>query len=356
LVKIDFIKELPEIEDDKLISNIYKILKCIKMPNTNENFEYFIPIIIPKEISEETEPKNTKKRKLNEDLERAITKQNLLISSLKPYQKLFQKIWLSFLSLKLPGDIYQSILENLHESVMPSITNPSLLLDFLTESYNMGGETSILALQGLFILMTTHHLDYPDFFPKLYTLFDIDVCYSKYRHDFFNLSYRFLCSPMIPQYMVNAFIKKMARLCLLTSPDVSTILLPLIYNIMVNHPTSQILIHRDPTKDNILLLDEVIKSDEFNFETKDISEANALKSSLWEFNVLNNHYISKISSLINMFKHHMKTELDLSQFLDKTIEGVFEDEIKRKAKLGTPLEYNEPKTLINPSEYPLWQL
>jgi len=161
---------------------------------------------------------------------------------------------------------------------------------------------------------------------------------------------------MIPQYMINAFIKKMARLCLLSTPDVSTMLLPLIYNIMVRHPTAVSLIHKEPTKDNILLLDEIIQSDEFNFETKDISQSNATKTYLWELNMLSNHYISKISSLVSTFKHPLKTEQNLNECFDKTMGQLFDEEIKRKAKLGTPLEYNEPKSLLESTEYPLWDL
>jgi len=101
---------------------------------------------------------------------------------------------------------------------------------------------------------------------------------------------------------------------------------------------------------------KLLKNDEYNFDTNNITEANATKTYLWELNLLNNHYISKVSSLVSMFKQNMKTELDLNQYLGKTMTEIFEDEISRKAKIGTPLEYNEPKTLISTDEYPLWEL
>jgi len=90
-----------------------------------------------------------------------------------------------FLTLPLSKEIYHSILEDIHELVMPYVTEPTLFLDFFTESFNIGGETSILALQDLFLLITKHNLDYPDFYPKLYTLFDLNICQSKYRKKIF---------------------------------------------------------------------------------------------------------------------------------------------------------------------------
>ena len=45
----------------------------------------------------------------------------------------------------------------------------------LSHSPHPGGVVSILALHGLFVLIKDFNLDYPDFFKKLYALFEPTV-------------------------------------------------------------------------------------------------------------------------------------------------------------------------------------
>lgn len=52
--------------------------------------------------------------------------------------------------------------------VIPHLTNPLLLSDFLTGAIDLGSLLGILALNGLFILMTQHGLEYPSFYVRLY--------------------------------------------------------------------------------------------------------------------------------------------------------------------------------------------
>jgi hypothetical protein len=67
---------------------------------------------------------------------------------------------------------------------MPHLSDPKLLLDFFRDSYEVGGGTSILALQGVFQLMFHHNLDYPDFYPKLYSLLNAQIFHMKYSSRF----------------------------------------------------------------------------------------------------------------------------------------------------------------------------
>ena len=80
------------------------------------------------------------------------------------------------------------------DDIIPNLTDPKLLIDFLRDSYEIGGVTSILSLQGLFALIQHHNLDYPDFYPKLYRLFDGSIFYAKYRSRFFRQADLFLKS------------------------------------------------------------------------------------------------------------------------------------------------------------------
>lgn len=67
--------------------------------------------------------------------------------------------WLDFHSFsQLSSRLYKRVLTSLHSDVMPHLLDPRLLLDFLTYSYDAGGVVSLLALNGLFILMHEYHL------------------------------------------------------------------------------------------------------------------------------------------------------------------------------------------------------
>ena len=67
------------------------------------------------------------------------------------------------------------VLEMLHESVLPHMTDPLLLADILTRAVSQQGAIAMLALHSLFLLMTKHGLEYPAFFKRLYNLITPDV-------------------------------------------------------------------------------------------------------------------------------------------------------------------------------------
>jgi hypothetical protein len=60
--------------------------------------------------------------------------------------------------------------------------------DFLTRSYGIGGVISVMALSGLFILMTQHSLEYRKFYEKLYALLTLVVFMAKHRSVFLQVS------------------------------------------------------------------------------------------------------------------------------------------------------------------------
>jgi U3 small nucleolar RNA-associated protein 19 len=122
--------------------------------------------------------------------------------------------------------------------------DPKKLIDFLTDSYNIGGVISLLALNGLFVLIHQHNLDYPDFYTKLYALLDYEVFHVKYCTRFFRLLDVFLTSTHLPSYLVAAFIKRVARLVLTAPPSGIIMAIPFICNLMKRHPSCQLLIHR----------------------------------------------------------------------------------------------------------------
>lgn len=60
------------------------------------------------------------------------------------------------------------MLSRLHVIVIPHLVNPLLLSDFLTRAIDLGSLLGMLALNGLFVLMTSHGLEYPQFYVRLY--------------------------------------------------------------------------------------------------------------------------------------------------------------------------------------------
>ena len=59
---------------------------------------------------------------------------------------------------------------------MPHISNPLLLSDFLTSCLDEGGMLGMLALNGIFTLVTKHGLEYPNFYARLYALLQVGLC------------------------------------------------------------------------------------------------------------------------------------------------------------------------------------
>lgn len=65
---------------------------------------------------------------------------------------------------------------------------PSLCSDFLTRTYDIGNVVSVMALSSLFILMTQHGLEYPNFYDKLYALLEPSIFLAKHRAKFFQVT------------------------------------------------------------------------------------------------------------------------------------------------------------------------
>ncbi|KAK1296526.1 hypothetical protein QJS10_CPB15g00214 [Acorus calamus] len=156
----------------------------------------------------------------------------------------FTKAWISFLRLPLPVDVYKEVLSTLHQIVIPHISNPVMLCDFLTRSYDIGGVISVMALSSLFILMTQHGLEYPNFYEKLYALLNPSIFMAKHRGRFFQLLDSCLKSPLLPAYLAAAFAKKLSRLSLSVPPSGALVIVAVIHNLLRRHPSINFLVHR----------------------------------------------------------------------------------------------------------------
>ncbi|KAF9585260.1 hypothetical protein BGW38_003158 [Lunasporangiospora selenospora] len=251
--------------------------------------------------------------------------------SLHSHRRAFSDCWIAVLKLPFTQTMYKKTLLIIHKRIIPHLPRPVVLMDFLTDSYNSGGAISLLALKGLFVLITEHNLDYPDFFQKLYLLFDHNLMHAKYRARFFSQVDIFLSSPLLPATLVAAFIKRMARLSLSSPPASIVITVPFIYNLLKRHPTCMQLIHGSANQTN----------DCYDHSERDPMKCNAFNSSLWELQTLQNHFAPNVATLAKIFNEQFtKPSYNLEDFLDHTYSSMFRNELtkKRRGEAAVALE------------------
>lgn len=267
------------------------------------------------------------------------------VSKLSKHRKHFSEAWLAFLRLPLPAALHKKVLLTLHSEVMAHLLEPRLLIDYLTDSYDAGGVTSLLALNGLFALMHQYHLDYPDFYTKLYALLDSSVLHVKYMPRFFDLLDTFLSSTHLPLYLVAAFAKKIARLSLSAPPNGVMVAVVFVTNLIKRHSNCRVLLHRNNAQD-----DEVdLSADPYELGEVDPAKSGALESCLWELKTLQSHVCPAVALLLQRLLEpktaSLSAEEPLSKYLDTDHQQLFEECCASAGLETAPLNYHEPNTL-----------
>ncbi|XP_068639743.1 protein NUCLEOLAR COMPLEX ASSOCIATED 4 [Aristolochia californica] len=295
----------------------------------------------------------------------------------------FSKAWMSFLKLPLPLDVYKEVLANLYQMVIPGMTNPVILSDFLTRSYDIGGVISVMALSGLFILMTQHGLEYPNFYEKLYALLIPTIFMAKHRAKFFELLDSCLKSTLLPAYMAAAFAKKLSRLSLAVPPSGSLIIIAIIHNLLRRHPSINCLVHQLPAEEANGVPstggDESVKNsveggsaarsdmltgkkgvDLFKSEESDPMKSDAMRSSLWEVDTLRHHYCPAVSRFVasletDLTVRQKTSEMNVKDFSSGSYATIFKSEIGRRVK-QVPLAFYKatPTSLFSEADFPGW--
>ncbi|KAM6902144.1 nucleolar complex protein 4 homolog [Xenentodon cancila] len=303
--------------------NVFTLVSNISMPSQESELTNFM-------VKQEAKHEDWKAAKLND------------------HKRAFERMWLSFLKYKLPNSMYKRVLVILHDSILPHMSKPTLMIDFLTAAYEVGGAVSLLALNGLFILIHQHNLDYPDFYKKLYNLLEPSVFHVKYRARFFHLANIFLSSSHLPVYLVAAFAKRLARLALTAPPTALLMVLPFIYNLIRRHPSCRILIHKPSTEDEPL-------EDPYVMDEEDPALCHALESSLWEIKTLQKHYhpdVVKVAMRINTPLSEQEDDID--EVLEITTYELMEKDLKSQIK-SIPLEFEMASQLLKGSRDVLGQ-
>lgn len=292
-------------------------------------------------------------------------------ANVKLCQRAYSEAWMSFLRVDLPDDVYKKILTRIHDLVIPNLTSPLLLADFLTHSLDRGGLEGMLALHGIFLLVTKFGMEYPKFYQRLYNLIDADVFFTRHRMRFFQLADIFLASSLVPAYTAAAFAKKFARLGLVVPPSGALIAIAFIHNILRRHPACLQLLHRPPPG-GIAGSSHVARGegsvwqgqDVYDFDEKDPAQSRALESSLWEVKALKTHSCPSVSMYCAILEKDLSNrrrtaEIDVEEVLHVSYGSLFMKEVKRRLKTAPVAFYREfpDKLFHNDSldDFPGWK-
>ncbi|ETI50324.1 hypothetical protein L915_05984 [Phytophthora nicotianae] len=371
-----------EEQDLTLVANALRLLGMVQMPYDAEEITSFLvepknsnlpeqELVSSDEESDDEEEEvlataGTKRKAADSKANK--TKKTRGLHSVKQHQHAFSLAWIAVLRHKLPQASYKKVLVQLPDDIMPHLVNPLLLADFLTDSYSIGGVTSLLALNSLFILIQDYNFDSPDFYNKLYALLDDPSLYSaKQRDRFFGLLNLFLSSTHLPAYTVAAFAKRLSRSALTAEPGAILFIIPMVYNLILRHKECLQLIHRtgaftaaekaakrreelssgsavdaaakklSSEKTELVLKDG---HDPFINDELDPIKCNALQSSLWELYTMKHHYNADVALKARMFEEKLRHQfVDVDESMEITYKSLFDKQLKRKEKGKVPLAF-----------------
>jgi len=257
-----------------------------------------------------------------------------------PLKHAASNCWLQALKLPLPVKSFQTLLRVMHSKVLPWLRSPLLLSDFLTRSYDVGGLTSVLALSGLFELITVHNLEYPDFYQRLYQLLEPEALELPYKSRFWQLIDTCLvASTKLPAYLVAAFAKKLAQLALRASPSGAMVASSIIFNMIKKHSAVRVLVQRD-----------ALGPTPYDAAEPDHAKCGALSSSLWELSALKQHYCPEVASIAKAFSKDFESKtlkgFTPEEFVELTYEELLDAETNRRVK-EIPLAFEKVTHLFH---------
>jgi U3 small nucleolar RNA-associated protein 19 len=223
------------------------------------------------------------------------------------------KVWNVIVQWPHDDITHRQLLVLLLERVMSYLEKPTMLTDYLMDSLDCGGQISLLALQGIFVLIHKHNMSYPNIYEKLYMMFEPEIFHMKFKPRLFHLADIFLTSSYLPETLVAAFIKRLARLALIAPPQDIIIILYFIGNLIIRHPGLKRLICDQSGTGN-----HEIAQDPFMMDEADPNKSQALRSSLWEIQLLRNHMLPNVAQAAKniMTQPLPGQEWDLANFLE----------------------------------------
>jgi U3 small nucleolar RNA-associated protein 19 len=253
-------------------------------------------------------------------------------------RKNLNKAWNCAVLWDLSENTHKQILIILLEKIMPHLEKPVLLTDFLMDSLDVGGPISLLALQGVFTLIQQHNLTYPNIYEKLYSMFEPEIFHTKFKARLFYLADIFLSSIALPEILVAAFIKRLARLSLVAPPQDIVIILYFIGNLIIRHPGLKRLICHSSGGE--------VAKDPYIMDERVPVKSMALESSLWEIATLQSHVLPSIAQAAKFITNPLPSvEWDLSCVLEVNENDIFDQEIVKRSK-ACALNFERPQSMF----------
>lgn len=298
----------------------------------------------------------------------------LSVFSERAHRHIFSSLWLKCIDLAADASLHAHVLHRLGPTILPSLTNPLVIADYLTESFRSGGLISVLSLQGLFVLMIDHGLEYPQFYDQLYSLITPDAFSSRHRYDLFKLLDLSMSSLRVPSYIAASVIKRTVQVCLLSPSPVLYFGLPFIRKVLQAHPNCLALVHRsmkgaadlqdtendmeaplqgdkkiflNSMQDASLLVAQLFNGIDPYLSEQTPAASRALYSTLWEFTALERHFLPTVPLMINAFSSTAEDKSALKY--EKSFGRLFTSEITREMHRDKvpSLAYRAPKEFLN---------
>ncbi|CAD1469946.1 unnamed protein product [Heterotrigona itama] len=343
----------PEKDNASLISRFQEI---IEYPDALYYTWKCLPSLTPKRQPHEIYVKNLLELIHKLSLPKEIEATKNFIWDQAGARRALNKVWACVMHWELTPELHKQLLIVLLERVMPHLEKPVLLTDFLMDSLDADGPIGLLALQGVFLLVTKHNLEYPNIFTKLYSMFEPEIFHTKYKARLFYLSDLFLSSTHLPEALVAAFAKRLARLTLVAPPEDILIILLFVGNLLLRHPGLKRLIDHPQGE---ISEENNGAGDPFLMEERDPLLSNALLSSLWEIKALQCHIVPSIASAARFIREPLPSvEYDMASALEHTGGHLFDNELKNKVK-DIMLTFERPNSMALPKGERLlqyWQL
>lgn len=294
----------------------------------------------------------------------------LSVFSEKAHKHYFTSIWMLCVENAGAAALHVHLLHRLGSVVLPHLTNPLVLADYLTGCFSSGGIISILALQGLFLLILDHGLEYPNYYEQLYSLLTADVFASRHRYELFRLLDLSLTSLRVPSYIAASVIKRVAQVALAAPAPTLYFALPFLRKVLQVHPNCLALIHRSSReavvpddmeggaeslaaqsakaqamRDTAALFDGV---DPFDGKAK-LADTHALHSTLWELTALERHFLPVVPLMVSAFSSTAEDKTPLRY--EKSYARLFTAEVTRPLhEKHVPTVAYETPTVEDPTD------
>ena len=131
----------------------------------------------------------------------------------------------------------------------------------------------------------------------------------------------------MPESLVAAFIKRLARLALIAPPQDILIILYFIGNLIIRHPgLKRLICDRNSSEAR------EVAQDPYVMDEADPNKSQALQSSLWEIQLLRNHMLPSVAQAakIIMTQPLPGQEYDLANYLE-----IKEEDVSLKPKISS---------------------